>query len=637
MDQNTLNAALIAQFPSPQTDLPAIDLDTLLEHLRVMQTTGVSESSILRELRKMEQERPTTADQQALIRLMDSCCSKVVIKAEFPSDVSCRLMGVVACATRIALDEGIQSLSQNHGALKILESLVDLSIGWSDLSGNPKKLVEQKFNSSILGLSLITETLSADDAIKSARNNLLTLLQEDIASFSGNERQRIDKLEQRMVDAEAGQFKTVQSRNIAAKTLNAAMEHRILPRPIVEFLQGAWLDSLQLILTRQGLQSEEWLKATKLTETLVMTMQPENIPTGETGIAAPEAEISLSADTAIEIEKGVEVFPKKDADAAPEPVKTADKKETIEAQDLYRIIEHLPEELRGSLVSLEHNSTAADAELSSIESVHVDIMKGELPPGYEFKPITTDEGLLDENTSVSQSLLAPVEELVPGQWFVYSEESQPSKHIKLVLKVNELKQLLFTNRNGAKVLQLNFDEFAYLMSSETVTALPQSGAITQSLRSNLTNLMNRQVKKEKVIKAKSRKKAAAKRKKELEETQFVLVAVRKDKLQSDDKIVDHEKAAELVTKLILGATLRLGEVGKEAVEAKLAVDDPSGNKVIFVDKTGLNLGEYTKEEIAELIAGGQCEVVDSGVEEKDNFRNVIARMRKKKILSEDVK
>ncbi len=378
------------------------------------------------------------------------------------------------------------------------------------------------------------------------------------------------------------------------------------------------------------------MKAAKLTETLVLTMQPENLPTGETGTAAPEAETSSSADAAIEIEKGVEAFPKEDADTAPEPVQSADKKETIEAQDLYRIIEHLPGELRGSLVALEHDSTAAEAELSLIESIHVDIMKGEPPPGHEFELITTDVGLLDESTSVSQSLLAPVEELVPGQWFVYSEENQPSRHIKLALKVNELKQLLFTNRNGAKVLQVNFDEFAYLMSSETAIALPQLGAITQSLRSNLANLVKRQVKKEKVKKAKTRKLAAAKRKKELEETQFVLVAVRKDQLQSDDNVVDQEKAAELVAKLNLGATLRLGEVGKEAVEAKLAVDDPSDNKVIFVDKTGLNLGEYTKEEIAGLIAGGQCEVLDSGVEEKDNFRNVVTRMRKKKSLSEDV-
>jgi len=73
------------------------------------------------------------------------------------------------------------------------------------------------------------------------------------------------------------------------------------------------------------------------------------------------------------------------------------------------------------------------------------------------------------------------------------------------------------------------------------------------------------------------------------------------------------------------------------VEAKLAVDDPSGNKVIFVDKTGLNLGEYTKDEIAGLIAGGQCEVVDSGVKEKDNFRSVVTRLRKKKGLSDEVK
>lgn len=634
MDQNTLNAALIAQFPLPDTDKPEIGIDILLEHLRVMQTSGVSEPSILLELQKKDPKSSLSADHYALIQLIDSCCSSEVTKAEFPAEVSNRLMGVVACATRIALNEGIESLSQDHNALYILESLIDLSIGWPDIRGNPRELVEQKFNSSLLGLTLITDTLGSDDAIEGARNNLLTLLQEDIINFSRNERQRIDKLEQRMVDAEAGQFKTVQAKNLAAKTLNAAMENRTLSKPIVEFLQGAWLESLQLILTREGLQSDQWLKATKLTETLIMTMQPGN--SDQTQSAKLVLGDSPSTDADVEIEKGVEAFPHKDADSAKEPATAAAAEATIATQDLYRIIEHLPEELRGSLVALEHNSTAADEALAAIESAHIDVMKGEPSPAFEFQLITTDEGLLDESTSVSQSLLAPVEKLVPGQWFVYSEESQSPRHIKLTLKVNELKQLLFTNRSGAKVLQVNFDEFAYLMSTKTATALPQLGAITQSLRLILKNLVSRQVKKEKVVEAKIKKRAAAKRTKEMEETQFVLVAVRKDQLQSDDTAEEREKALQLVAQLNLGATLRMSGVGKEAVEAKLAVDDPLDNKIIFVDKTGLNLGEYTKEEIAGLIASGQCEVVDSGLEEKDNFRRVIARLRKKKKLSEDI-
>ena len=63
---------------------------------------------------------------------------------------------------------------------------------------------------------------------------------------------------------------------------------------------------------------------------------------------------------------------------------------------------------------------------------------------------------------------------------------------------------------------------------------------------------------------------------------------------------------------------------------------PAMHCVVFVDKTGLNLGEYTKEEIADLIAGGQCEVLDSG-EEKDNFRSVVNRLREKKSLSDEIK
>ena len=201
MDQNTLNAALLAQFPLPETDKPVIGLDILLKHLRVMQTSGVDESSILQELQKNNPESSLSAYHHALIQLIDSCCSSEVIKAEFPAEISHGLMGAVACATRIALNEGIESLSRDHGALKLLESLIELSIGWPDIRGNPRELVEQKFHSSLLGLSLITETLTTDEVVESARNNLLTLPPEHIVNSSHKERQCSDKSAQRLVDA----------------------------------------------------------------------------------------------------------------------------------------------------------------------------------------------------------------------------------------------------------------------------------------------------------------------------------------------------------------------------------------------------------------------------------------------------
>ncbi|MBQ75232.1 MAG: hypothetical protein CMQ20_09455 [Gammaproteobacteria bacterium] len=48
---------------------------------------------------------------------------------------------------------------------------------------------------------------------------------------------------------------------------------------------------------------------------------------------------------------------------------------------------------------------------------------------------------------------------------------------------------------------------------------------------------------------------------------IVLVAVRKDQLQSGDTVMDPDKASELASTLNLGATIRLGEAGEDSVSA----------------------------------------------------------------------
>jgi hypothetical protein len=43
--------------------------------------------------------------------------------------------------------------------------------------------------------------------------------------------------------------------------------------------------------------------------------------------------------------------------------------------------------------------------------------------------------------------------------------------------MGELKQLLFMSHNSTKVSEVTFDEFAYLLGSETAVSLPMRGAI----------------------------------------------------------------------------------------------------------------------------------------------------------------
>ncbi|HIG40970.1 MAG: DUF1631 family protein [bacterium] len=277
-------------------------------------------------------------------------------------------MRAAVSIVRIGITEGVHSLSHNHAALRVLQGLIDLSVGWSDVRGKAKTRLEDKLEDSLLGLSIITTNLSCDTALLSARNNLLELLLSDIENFTMSERVQIDKLEKRMIDSEAGQYKLTRSRMLAGQLLNEQMENMVLPRAIVEFLQGHWFESLQLMLTRQGLESDGWKRATKLTETLIGIMQPVDEPEAE-----DEVPSAGDGDTN-------QTTPDSADSADPEP-------RALLSQDTYKTIEHLPGELKESLVSLKHNPDLAETVLTDIESVCVDLMSGVHLEYFEYQPV----------------------------------------------------------------------------------------------------------------------------------------------------------------------------------------------------------------------------------------------------------
>lgn len=629
MDSKTFYAALAAQYPRPETDKPVMDASALVKHLRAMQADTVAESSVLESLSKRDTASMPSADHYAVISLLDSYYSRPLQGARLQEDVTGRLMGVVACVNRIALVEGILPLSRNHVALKLLAGLVNLNIGLQDVKGRPRELIEEKFCSALAGLSLLTDKLTSDQPLETARRGLLDLLQSDIASMLDAERVRIEKLEERLIAKEKGQLRKVESKQIAARIINSKMKNQFLPEPIVLFLQGVWFDSLQMILMREGLESAAWLKAVKLTETLIVTLQPDRSRKSKAKKAPAEDSDSSEEDAGSDAVKNEDGKSEDDA-----PVEDPDE---IEDKDLVRIMDHLPKELGGTLIALEHDSTAAREEIEIIQAVHLDLMKGAKFSRYDFEPIPTDEGLLESNTAVSKSLLARVDKLNPGQWFVFAEENKPVRHIKLTLKMSEVKQLLFTNRNGAKVLQVNFDEFAYLLTSETVKVLPRFDNIGLLLRTRLNELIKRKVGSDGKGSdggSKIKQRAAGQQQQASEHKKEAIVPTSQDGINSEDQPARQNKISELVSQLEFGAIVSLEEPGNEPVTARLMVDDPSGDKFIFADKFGLDLGEYSKAQLGELVAAGQCQILSNGINGTDSFRSAIDRLKSKNVSAD---
>jgi hypothetical protein len=315
--------------------------------------------------------------------------------------------------------------------------------------------------------------------------------------------------------------------------INHATRNHLVTQTLIDFLYGPWFDSVQLIALNSGFESEDWQRAKKITETLVHTYQPTD---------------------------------NEDEDVA---------KIT---QHLYRVIEHLPGEIKSLLVALAHNTALAESALQVIELDHVSIVSGQALTYTEFEPLESDDAVLI-NSKVGKILLRKVEFLEVGQWFTFTEGERDNKGavcIKLVLKLDDVRQLLFTNRNGMKVLQKSYEEFAYYLSSHTVKILHREGGFTSTYKIYLEGLITEYKKHQQLI---------AKRRIEVEE-QYIERKVAIDTALSEAKQLTKDREAADREKSILSKQSQLevakAEAGKTESILRLCIDLPDKDPIFLV-------------------------------------------------------
>ena len=576
MDPKTLNAALISRFPRKGVDGPVAASPATSEALRAWLAGHGSDGPLLDDLKN----RPCRLSDHdfATVAFIDLCCSTAITKARFPKAISLRLRAMTVLVANVALDHGVIALHQEHPIFSVFESVFDLSVGWSQRKARSQDIVLAKLDQVLLGLELLDGAPNPDSDYSLVRLSLVALLHQDILALSTTEARRGEKIEHRLMAAEDGKTKITRSHKLAAEMLNKAMQGNSLPEPVVQFLQQEWFDSLQLILNRGGLQSQAWLTAATLTKTLIATFQPQ--------VSETHRHVQLREDE----EEGT---------AQSNAKANGDEKDAARKQDLYRIIEHISPELRESLVSLTHDPVAADEALAMIEAEHVEVMIGNAINAFAFEDIVIGDGLLGKNTRIAHSLLAPVQALKPGRWFVYVVDGQV-QHIKLTLKIDDLGYLLFTDINGRRVLQVSFEDFAYLMGSGAAARLPSNGHFCEVVRALLDKLISRHLKK---VEAPER---------EVPSVGSVAVA-----------------SQASFGAFTFGAVVRFNQSGVKR-DARVLVLDPEADALILVDDRGSSVAQYSAAQWASQCNDAQVELVSDGLEEIDDFRQVVNAIRQAK-------
>jgi len=652
-----LHGALKQRYPQADSDLPEMDEQRLLQVIARLQIAELEGSPIVDHIASEDPGFHLHDGHYATIAFLDECCRAALGEAEFSPAIQGSLRSGMPSLIRAAIVEGLITVSKGHGVLDVMDQLIDVSIGWTEKSDKLLTKIKELIESSIASLSMISESQLSTPQVKKSRDKFLADLCADIAKFSTKEQDRIAKLEERLVASETGLLKTNRARNLAAQMLNEKMAGKSLPQDIVDFLQGPWYDSLQLLLVRQGTQGEDWARASKLTETLIWTLefnaQQQEVPS-PTGNESSSADVGTANDSASDQESDTDAPDSDDAADRAAAAKQANARVIAEQQRLYRIIEHLPDELNELLVSLEYQDDSQDNALAAIDAALVGVMTGEPLENCSHEPLPCD--VLGKDAAFSQSLLSQVNKINTGQWFVFEPQDQPPQQIKLVLKLDDMQQLLFTNRSGIKVLQSSFDEFAYFMSSEFARPISTAKHLSSIVRTTLHKIGSDYLKHQKSAEAAktdqdsgeaakriaqiqamreaNRKKHAEKEEKEMASTQVFLAAV-KEKSNAPENQAALKEAAIAVSKLNTGAWVRIPGPGREPTESKLAVKLQALDKYIFVNRAGIKLGVFTEDQLIDMLVTNECEILDSGTEVEDTLVKTVIELRKSRSLAHD--
>lgn len=436
-----------------------------------------------------------------------------------------------------------------HPLHQALDALQSAAVGWQSGLGRAGEPL----------LKLVSETV--DDALASLEangNGLMSLLRGSAASA-----QRLQTRQQRMAkraaDVERGQLRSARARNTAAQAINQQLQRFPIPAEIGAFLTGPWYESAQLVLLKFGEQSEQWQALLTTTEALVDSLQP----------GADSAQLGSVAD----ISRGLHQW----------------------------------------LLSLQHDTQAAEQAISNIEYVHLRVARGE-----DIQ--RRDTPLLDIDTKAEGSgeAIAEISAITSGQWFTVEARKGGTLRIQLAMKQDDEQRLLFCNHAGARVQAMDYASFAQLLSAGKAIPLRSGASFSRSLAAcagidspeALARLTGEALPGEQEPAADS---SAA-------EDEAVTELPPVEVASEEPRQPDLPESG--VPELPMGTWLGFHDVDPPLL-AKLALHDKVRQLFIFVNRKGVEQRRLTADEYLALIQAGQVDILESKV----NFREQVERAR----------
>jgi hypothetical protein len=461
------------------------------------------------------------AEQRAILAWLDTAHKEWVSGYPLAQPLAETLQSLRHLAAAMALADPVFMQPGAHPLHRLLDEVVAVAIGWEP---------EVARSESLRGA--VSRATEAALAWFEDREVDLSAVCQTFSRDSDRERIRARRMAQRVLETEQGRIRTERARRTAADMINECLAGHPTPPAIGTFLKGPWYASAQLVLLKFGEGSRQWAAMGETTRNLLDSLQPLEQ-------ASPERK-----------------------------------------QQVFEIVAGMPREMKRWLLSLQHDDQALEEAVGLVEFAHLKILRQQELELETISPIPVAETEARQ-TGQGERLRA----LKPGQWFLIEAGEAPPRRLRLRLSLNLMRQqeLLFTDHNGLKALQLSYADFENLLVQRRVRKLSHEVSFSLSL-------------------------ARAAGVDSVETLKRLMAAP--------------ESAPGKMPGLPMGSWLGFHD-GETPLLARVAVHDPQRDVFIFVNREGIKLREVTRQDLLTLMEQGQVEVLES----RNNFQQQVMQAR----------
>lgn len=394
-------------------------------------------SSIYNALRKGDNPQSVRQEDQDAINVISMLFDFVLDDTNLPDNMRVLLSKLQIPLLKVAVIDKSFFSNKNHAARSLLNNLAQASVGLTGDSPLHKPLIKR------------IETI-INRIIDEFKENvsLFTLLDEEFTEFLEKENKRAFIAEKRTAQVNQGQEQRKIAKAKVAEAINSRVHGHRLPKVVKKLLVDPWNTLLNLAYLKNGEEDENWISGLKIIDTLMWTLSGSSDP--------------------VERKKIIKTIP-----ALLIKIRDHLKSISYNSQEMILLLKGLQE---AHVISLRQSSPDKKERESQVEET-----KKLSPELQEAVTVEEVDNIVESPIDLEQKERTAEEEedeafqkannLEIGAWVEWVNDKEEHVRGKLSWKSDVTGILVFVNRKGMKIAEMDVDELAELLRKETTKDL----------------------------------------------------------------------------------------------------------------------------------------------------------------------